>query len=148
LITTVIYNMENINTYGTQLEQEEEEEEVVAEELSGAAVAAPLLAITPVEAHVNTIWIPSQNVTRAQLQHLLDCTDWAEDDVQVYFVGLEGDFSKLDLVHILHTTNWAPDLDDNWADDGRFDEGGVGTLRIPQHRGSGSGSGLSCQSNF
>jgi hypothetical protein len=138
--------MDQINNYFTQ-EQEGEQQEgeqpaspaPEAEELSDAAVADPMLAVVPVEAHVNSIWIPSQNVTKAQLQHLMDSTDWAQDDAQVYFVQLEGDFSKHDLVHILYTTNWAPDLDDNWVDDGRYDEGGVGTLWIPQHRGSGSG---------
>jgi hypothetical protein len=141
-----LFLMDQINNNFTQ-EQEGEQPEgeqpaspaPEAEVMSDAAVAAPLLSIVPVEAHVTSVWLPQQMVTRAQLQHLMDTTDWAPEQQQVYFVDLEGSFTLSDLLHVLHTTNWAEDLDDNWVDDGRFDEGGVGTLSIPVHRGSGSG---------
>jgi hypothetical protein len=138
--------MENISDYGTQaaeeeeLEQQEEQEQQEqpeAEELREGAVAAQLLAVVPADAHVSSVWIPAQMITRAQLQQLLDSTDWAPEEERVYLVELEGSFTLDDLLHIMHTTNWTDDIDENWVDDGRYDDGGVGTLSIPLQRGSG-----------
>ncbi|KAJ1392770.1 hypothetical protein B484DRAFT_439429, partial [Ochromonadaceae sp. CCMP2298] len=90
--------MDNINSYGTQ--QEEEENVPEAQELAPASLATPVLAPAPVLSYVASVAIPQQRLSRAQLQLLLDKTRWAPDHEQIYFVDLDGEFSLADLMNI------------------------------------------------